>query len=952
MSRPKQQPTPGVDGSFAVQLRLALEHFTEPEWLGTHSPLAQPYVLGQRLLRYEDATTPRRRGQVLQMLLLEACAAMAKNEKQQRLELREDLRRRAEAGHTAILPLYVQQLREYLEAAGKVFSGGYGPQLLLYWRYLNPPPSEVSQRTEYIAEQIGISPASYFNWTTKPGRQLEVALAELGALLLRTLKPALRLESPLPTSALIGRARILQAARDDLAGGGAGALTGPGGIGKSSLGATLAASFAPRPIFWFTCCPGLNDNLASLLFELGLFLSNHGAGGLWGELITGETAIKPDKALTLLRYDLSQLQTPPVLCFDDVDLLLPEVADHALMLTFFERMAGEVVRESGAILLLMGHQVALEHVRVFPLPALTLDETREFAQARLGSGSDAERAHQHTRGNPRLLRLLELLYKAGETLDETLAAMPEALSLHGLLVRFRNRLSNDEYNLWAALSVFRRSSPRDAWERDNPGWRTGTLQQLIARELVLEDGQGGVAALPALRLSLYNQLEQVYEQRTRTPLKLPLHLDAAKVRAARGEAVAAVYHYLAAEQPQFAVRELHLHFVTMINQGQSNVMLKLLNQVSPAQLADAADQERLRWMQAQLQKFAGEYAEASRLLRATPWTTRYLQQRARRLEAEIADLKENFEQALSIYETSLVAMRQWIGIETILTRRGLARVAMRQIDLDRAWREAQLARYEVEEICGEIEDERGNYHQAEQYYINALVLAEQLGHTYGRAKTRNHLAKLYAFREEYEQAYPHAESACELFERLGIATSIASAQVNLALVYNQAGLYEQAAVAAAKASDQFEQLGERYGYLVAAQNLAEAHVGLRQLEQAEQYGMRVIGAEGENTFADGLRIMGVIRTRQGRWAEAEEFFHDAIHEAMGQNRSGNDGLSEADRYIEAYARRDLGEMYQLQGNAPDALVELERSLNLFVELELSREAAHTQALIDKARNSM
>ena len=126
MPRGRQPRVPSPDGTFTVQLRLALEHFTEPEWLGMHSSLAQPYVLGQRLLRYQDANTSRRRGQVLQLLLLEACAAMGENDQQKQLGMREDLKRRVETGRSQDHDLYIQHLKAYLEAAGKVFTGGMG----------------------------------------------------------------------------------------------------------------------------------------------------------------------------------------------------------------------------------------------------------------------------------------------------------------------------------------------------------------------------------------------------------------------------------------------------------------------------------------------------------------------------------------------------------------------------------------------------------------------------------------------------------------------------------------------------------------------------------------------------------------------------------------------------------------------------------------------------------
>ena len=57
---------------FARQVEQALEHFAQIEWLGSHSPLAAPYFLGQMLAHTTAGESVQQRGIALQNILLQA----------------------------------------------------------------------------------------------------------------------------------------------------------------------------------------------------------------------------------------------------------------------------------------------------------------------------------------------------------------------------------------------------------------------------------------------------------------------------------------------------------------------------------------------------------------------------------------------------------------------------------------------------------------------------------------------------------------------------------------------------------------------------------------------------------------------------------------------------------------------------------------------------------------
>ena len=123
-------------------------------------------------------------------------------------------------------------------------------------------------------------------------------------------------------------------------------LSGAGGVGKTSIGATVIERLDGRPAFWYTLRPGFNDGAGSLLIALGAFLHQHGAAGLWQYLLAanGDPG-ELDVAAGLLRQDLASLSPlRPLICIDDLEhvsgaqlLLKP---DHIQVLDLIDSLRG------------------------------------------------------------------------------------------------------------------------------------------------------------------------------------------------------------------------------------------------------------------------------------------------------------------------------------------------------------------------------------------------------------------------------------------------------------------------------------------------------------------------------------------------------------------------------------------------------------------------------------
>ncbi|MBN1934091.1 MAG: tetratricopeptide repeat protein [Anaerolineae bacterium] len=857
-----------VANAFNEQLAQALSRFGDPVWLGECSPLAAPYFLGQYLLdRAESgAGAVVARGQALQKLLRDTAAELEEQDRQ-------------------VLDLSFFQHRRKSSLA--------------------------------IEDELHISRATYYRYRKQAVQHLEETLV-------RRLNPALRLEIPPACSQLIGRDDVVKACLEALRAGQTVALTGPSGVGKTTLGAYLSRCLAPRPVFWFTLRPGLNDRLSSLLFALGYALHRQGASGAWLQLVADEGQVNPEVTLGLIRHDLQGLNgSSPLLCFDEIDLLHPaEVEAHAQILAFLRGMQGL------APMLFIGQELPIEAQHYYSLEGLAAPAVRQMlAEASIHLAiQDVERVQMYTQGTPRLLEMFITLHRSGEPLAEALERLSGSPSVESLLSRVWRRLSAGEQGLLMALAVFRRPAPGDAWPTS---LEQSTLNRLVERRLVQWDGHGGVMLLPAFRKVIYARLPAEDKE--------ALHLEAATIRAERGEYTAAVYHFLLGGQPGVAIHVWYPHRTQEINQGQAGAALALFDQVSHNQL-NADDARTLVLLRGELRVLAGRYDEIREDLRSISWPASHVATaRARRLEGHTLELQSRYDEAARAYREGLETVERLLEGEAAEFHRNLGWTYMRQKDLEQAWREALLARYEVENLQGYLQEERGNYAQAQAHYIAALALATELGHTEGKAKTHDHLAALLARQARFDEAETHLQKAHQYYERIGRKNRLAGLGVNWAYLCNLAGRYREALEPAAIALDAFAALGDSWGMAVAAQNLAEAHLGLGNLEAAAHFAQQVVQEEETGTLPDGLRVLGEVKLAQGALPEAEKLVRQSIQVAE-QNQ---------DRFLSAYGWRALGQVYLAQGDAQNAKTALEKAQALFEALELPQEVARTRMVFDE-----
>ena len=763
---------------------------------------------------------------------------------------------------------------------------------------------------------LGLGRTAYHNHRNR-------AIDALAQELIRLLRPALHLESPAPLAAMLGREAELVAGRSALQECQTVNVLGPGGVGKTTFGVALARRVAPEATFWFTLQPGLSDRLHTVLFGLAHFLHSNGASSLWSQLIADRGEVKTE-TLSLLRSDLNELSDKDiVLCFDEVDLLRPaEVESHAEIVPFLHSL-----RELVPVLLI-GQKAIIEadqHIELTGLPPFLAEQLLQQADVYLPRGETAQLCTV-TAGNPRLLTLFVALYhsrqRAGEPIDKVMQQMTQTLSMEFLLRRLWPHLDQEEMFLLELLALFRHPLPRETWSATA---ELLALEQLISWQLVQVDQQGGVALLSAVKQAVQGLLS--VDERT------TLHLEAAQIRLTYGQYTWAAYHYAECDNHQMAFVLWEQHHEQEIDQGQAEAGLSLLQSISKQRLNEE-DHDTLELRRIELQKLLGDYDEALRQIQQTFWRTPFLKVQGQRLAGHIHEMRGHRPQAIGAYENALDITEQWLR-ESAQLHRAVGYLYARERDFDAAQREVQRIRHDAANLEGVIFNWQGkDVTQIVQIYQEAIQFARAAEYPYGEYNTRINLGRIYGWQQELEKAEAHLRQAIDYFEMTGNLSKLASAKSNLAVAYCLSEQYEAAIEPAQDSLDLFEKLGEEFGRAAGAQILAEAHLGLGNLEQAEQFAQRVVQEENVHTQPDGLRVLGEVKFKQGSLPEAETFVTQSLKIAEETNNPK----------LQAYALRVLGKIYLAQKNVDQAYSVLDQAIQLFTDSGLAEEAEKTKYL--------
>jgi len=857
--------TPQKLDGFAATVQLALEHVGDPEWLGRNSPLAAPYFLGQALGGQTGDPTPAARGKILQQVL-----------------------------HNSASRLDADQKR------------------LIDAVYLKRDPRLNNQG---VALHLNLPIATFY-------RHRDRALDDFARIVNKTVVPPLRPESP-QARPMVGRANILRECLTALRSARAVAITGAGGLGKTTLGLCVADQWDRSRVLWFTLRPGLNDQLSSIVFTLGYFLHGLGASTTWMQLVADQGKVDLARTLGLIRHDLATLASaPPLVCVDEVDLLRPERDEHAQVIRLLEEL------RSLTPLLVIGQGMPLEVDQTHVLMRLSPDEVRQLlSQAAIDplSTDMQKQLNEATRGNPAFLNLFIALHKMGGGVGDAIRQLGSAPSADALLNRVWRRVDDDERRMLMALSVFRSAAPKDAWHA-----QADVLDRVLTRGLTRTDGQGGVELLPVVREFVHNRLT--------ADLKIALHLAAGDIREARGEYTAAAYHYVAGRQAEKAIWVWLNHMTEEIERGQALVAHELFKGILLNDLRDDEDRRALVLVRSEISRLLGTAADTEAALQSVAWpsdhpATPYVGL----LRGDALERQGQLEQALQAYRSGLQAV---IGTpESVQVRLHLSASnlhASRFHNISRARTEALLARLQAEAFYGNVEEEAGNFIVAFNHYHAALDIAEKVdGNLEYKMRVYSHLGRLLWKQGDTTQSIVYLQKAMGCSRTIGDQFYIANDEINLSAVYIVAGQYDEALSHAHAGLEMAESMRDPYLIAGLCANGGEACFYLKRYDEAEQLATRALQTEEQGWRPYALTVLGLVHRARQQTTEAESALKQAVQAAQETQ----------DKFAEAPAWRALGHVYRDQEQTDAARNALSQAQQLFEGLGLSASAGEVRAVL-------
>lgn len=876
--------------SFEQQVKLALEHYHQPDWLAANSPLADPFFLGESYIQALQLDAHATRVQVLQAELYKATLALCGSAAPTQGEAMEQV------GY---------------EEGGRYFSW------LLCLNYLN---LHLPQNVRGPLRQSTIYNDILHTSRATHDRHLMMAIQQVSQHFLRQMQPISRPDQPVVPALLVGRTSERYSTLAALQKEKTVALIGAPGVGKSALGATVAAQWMSPAIFWFQIRPTINDRLDAFLLSLAHFLHKQGSSGLWQQLVADQGKVTNSAmALELARYDLSQLSQRPLLCIDEMDLLAAageggQPAEHTQLLEFISGL-----RTFAPILLMSRHCFFDSDLQLLLGGLTTVDCARWLEGAHISCTlADVEKMVKYTGGNPRLLELCLALHEAHQPLTATLAQLPQTPVLEAILGELWQRLGKVEQEIVQLLSVFRRPVPQMVTRIS-----TRAIEPMLSSELIHRDSQSGIALLPLLRDFVYQQLATGERRR--------LHQMAAQLRASLGDYTAAAYHFLHSAEYEEAVAVLHANIDTEIGRGQALAALHILQQLPAAQLSPP--HARLRSLtQAQLLRLTGGAEEALQSLGSLEWpTAESTTVDALHAQGYFYELTGDLDSALVKYDEALEQISGLLEKQAqIMVQRG--RIYQRLRNMKQADEEARRVKFAAEKLQSIVQDELGNFTPARNHLWSALTIAEELDDETLIAESYFHLAIIEARQAKGEIALEYFNRALEYYARVGNQYQVERIRVNMVGMYVQAKCYAKAIETALPALDYFSRIRSTEHLAGLYANMAEAHFYLNQLAQAQRFADLVLQQEEPHFAPYAFYTLGDVQRAQQNLAQAEGFYRQAIQLAQ----------ENADNYMLAYALRRLGLLQLEQEQLGASQHAMQRALELFKTLGMKAEVEETR----------
>ncbi|MEQ9465955.1 MAG: tetratricopeptide repeat protein [Ekhidna sp.] len=171
----------------------------------------------------------------------------------------------------------------------------------------------------------------------------------------------------------------------------------------------------------------------------------------------------------------------------------------------------------------------------------------------------------------------------------------------------------------------------------------------------------------------------------------------------------------------------------------------------------------------------------------------------------------------------------------------------------------------------------GDYPASRSYYLKNLQLVDSLGLDVNTSSVYSNLGILYDLMDEKQKALDAYKKAIEVHKGPGLEDLKKNAQVNIAVMEYEDGNYESALMLFLESIKDKE---DRMDNTTAFSNVGLCYMQLKNWEEAEKYLNKSVALSSEMSLkreeAIGLRNLSELMLKQGRLAEAEDYYKMAL----------------------------------------------------------------------------
>lgn len=885
----------GSPQSFSKIVEHALKNLDKPETLGMSSLLASPFILNHYLKPTTDLS-----------------------EKERGIALRTLFEKVLDTMWTGSTPTTATEIKKAVdqERQKKGNSDSKYHYLILELRYFRKKISSIKVPVNniQICNYLGVSESRFYV-------HLKEAQNRFATALLTQIQPSFRLESPPMEQQFIGREKEIKKIITHLKNGTAVNISGPVGIGKSSLASIVSKQWGKNRTFWYTFRLGFNDNHITLLYSLSHFLHLNNCYNLWRQLIAHQGEVHEIKPiLGFLRQDLVELDFCPLFCFDEVDLITPNSENNVVMThTLIIELLETIKQAENCALLLAGQKIVIDTDTRFNLAPFSNKEIAEMVQESSLNNVSPTEIKRITGGIPRIINLCMTLSHIGES-DQLI--IQGDMDYKPLFYRLWKRLSLNEQELLKFLAVFQSYCPEYIFD-------TETVNALFERYLILRNQSGGIYLQAYIGKIINSETSEVEKQQ--------LHQNAAELWTQLTQYTQAAYHLVQAKQIEVAIDLWYKYQAFEINNGNALQAENVFSKISTNNISSQATKKNT-YIQNQLAIYSGNLEKIlDRRMEKTTWSRREkIFSKAMRQLGHAQFLLGSHSDAIETFDNTLEDLAQ-INNEIVAILHQKNRVFLEKSEFIQAKTIIEMAKFQVAYMEANYLMYQGHYSKGLKPLKAALAIAKSNENEQSVAWVQNMLAICYGNLRNIDSALFMATSAMEYYQKIGDKLHLYGLKAEIAGFYLNLENFEKVIAPGEEALAFFEKIEHEMRVPSLYSNLAEAYFGLNEFKKAKDYAYKAIHSENRRVQPYALYTLGQIHYKNGDMASALRSFNVGIEQAERNQ----------DEFILAYLKKLFGEILLKEANREDGFPMLISASILFEKLDMIDISTEIAELIDQ-----